>query len=85
MKILTREQLEKLNTKRLLTYKNRLLRVSDGNCSCRDSGCNHEPQQLLEDGTLIKSSPIWQETYKLVKVLLSTREHIERNLTDKND
>jgi hypothetical protein len=78
MKILTREQLEKLPTKRLLAYKSRLLRVSDGNCSCGCEGCDHEINQLLEDGVLIKSSPIWQQTYAAVKEILSTREHVER-------
>jgi hypothetical protein len=78
MKILSREEMEKLNTKRLLAYKNRLLRVSDGDCWCGDSGCNHERDALLEDGVFIKASPLWQETYKNVKEVLNTREHIQR-------
>lgn len=79
MKILTREEMEKLNTKRLLAYKNRLLRVGDGYCEkCGESGCEYVVKEPLEQGVLIKSSPIWQETYKAVKEILATREHIER-------
>ena len=70
--------MEKLNTKRLLAYKNRLLRVGDGYCEKCGDCCEYVIKELLEQGVLIKSSPIWQETYKAVKEVLATREHIER-------
>jgi len=79
MKILSRQEMEKLPTKRLLAYKNRLLRVSDGQCDCGDSGCDHTKNLLLEDGVLIKSSPLWQETYNTVKDILKGRDHIDRD------
>ena len=79
MKILSRQEMEKLPTKRLLAYKSRLLRVSDGNCWCGDCGCDHEREQLLKDGVFIKSSPQWQEIYNNVKEVLSTREHVVRS------
>jgi len=79
MKLLSREEMEKLPTKRLLAYKNRLLRVSSGQCDCGDSGCDFTRNQLLEDGVLIKSSPEWQATYTTCKELLATREHVERS------
>lgn len=78
MKLLSRGEMEKLPTKRLIAYKNRLLRVSDGTCDCGDSGCDHRRNLLLEEGVFIKSSPQWQELYKNVKEVLNTREHIQR-------
>lgn len=78
MKILSRQEMEKLPTKRLLAYKSRLLRVSDGQCDCGDSGCNHNRERLLEIGVFIKSSPQWKELYNTVKEILNTREHIIR-------
>lgn len=78
MKIISIQEMEKLPTKRLLAYKSRLLRVSDGKCYCGDWGCNHEREQLLKIGAFIKSSPQWQELYNNVKEVLSTREHIQR-------
>ena len=78
MKILSRQEIEKLPTKRLLSYKNRLLRVSDGTCDCGFSDCDHERERLLKEGAFIKSSPQWQELYNNVKEVLNTREHIVR-------
>ena len=62
MKILTREQLEALTTKRLLAYKNKLLKCHDEPASCSE---------------LAKSSPEWQELYATCKEILATREHVE--------
>lgn len=62
MKILSRQEIENLPTKRLLSYKNRLLRVSDGQCDCGDSGCDNERNRLLEIGVFIKSSPAMANT-----------------------
>lgn len=74
--------MEKLPTKRLLAYKNRLLQVDDCfTCWCGSRGCDHKLKQLLADGAFIKSSPEWQELYTNVKEVLSTREHVIR----KND
>jgi hypothetical protein len=77
MKILTRQEMEKLNTKRLLAYKNRLLKVRDAT-TCADSDCETEIKDLEATNALTKSSPIWIETYAAVKDILSTREHIEK-------
>lgn len=66
VKILTREQLEKLTTKRLLAYKNKLLKVPE------------EPNWDEANNTRInKLSKEWIDLYSLVKEILSKREHIE--------
>jgi hypothetical protein len=78
MKILSKLEMEKLPTKRLLSYKARLLRVGDGSCDCGSSGFDYTREMLLEDGVFIKSSPLWQELYANVKDVLNGREHIEK-------
>jgi hypothetical protein len=47
---LTKFQMERLTTARLLAYKNKLI---------------------------TKSHPSWQEAYKNIKEVLTTREHVE--------
>ena len=66
MKILSREQLEKLSTKRLLAYKSKMIQVPE-------NGNWDEPHARWN-----KSSPSWQSLYSLVKEILSTREHVEK-------
>ena len=61
--LLTPAQLEKMNTKRLLAYKKRLLK------------CHEQPASSSE---VAKSSPAWQTTYDAVRAILATREHIEK-------
>ena len=78
MKILSKQEMEKLPTKRLLAYKAMLLRVSDGKCDCGSSDCDYTREQLLKDGVLIKASPVWQDLYYNVKYILKGREHIEK-------
>ncbi len=60
---LSKEQMEKLTTKRLLAYKAKLMKT------------NEQPN---EDGTGIsKEHPLWKEAYKNIKEVLATREHVE--------
>jgi len=65
VKILTREQLEKLTTKRLLAYKNKLMDVHEGP--------NWDSDDVVR---LNKTSPEWKELYAIVKEILATREHV---------
>lgn len=81
MKILSREEMEKLSTKRLLAYKKKLLQVDDASrcwCGSSSGNCDYRQQELLKHGAFIKASPAWQELYKNVKEVLNTREHVER-------
>ncbi len=71
MNLLSREQLEKLTTKRLLAYKNKLMQV-------HDSGDWNDYCICFQNEHINKTSPVWQETYQNVKSVLATREHIER-------
>lgn len=75
MKILSKVELEKLPTKRLLAYKKKLLQVTDAKCSCgaHVGDCDLD----IPDG-FNKSSPIWGSTYNAVLEVLGTREHVER-------
>lgn len=60
----TREELQKMNTKRLLSYKTKLLKV-------------HETPDWDNPGGYSKQSKEWIEEYALVKELLNTRENIK--------
>jgi hypothetical protein len=75
MKFLSKEEMEKLPTKRLLAYKAKLLTVNDDFCWCGDRSCDIEKQ---DPNRFNKSHPTWQELYNNVKSVLNTREHIER-------
>lgn len=69
--LLNREQLEKLNTKRLIAYKNSLLRVIES------SGADiygDTPSPVYAS----KQSPEWLATMQAIREILSTREHVER-------
>ncbi len=72
LKILTKDQLEKLNTRRLLAYLHRLHRCCEDSCSYYDwdgPSYNHE---------VTKDSETWKEIHALVKSILATREHIPK-------
>jgi predicted heme/steroid binding protein len=63
VKILTREQLEKLTTKRLLAYKNKLMDVHEG--------------PNWDEGSyqgLNKTDEEWKSLYALVKEILAARK-----------
>lgn len=60
---LTEAQLQKLTTKRLLAYKNKLMIAVDGNSCSTDN--------------FYKNNPEWQQCYNTLKIILATREHIE--------
>lgn len=64
-KFLSKEELDKLTTKRLLAYKNSLMKVPE------------EPN-LENDDRMNKTRPEWKKQYHLVKSVLSTREHVEK-------
>ena len=61
--LLTKEAMEKLNTKRLLAYKASLLKV-------------HDLPNWDNDGELSKQSPEWIAAYDACKAILNTREHV---------
>lgn len=65
IKFLTKEELEKLTTKRLLAYKNKLMKCPEG--------YDWEPDSSYR---ITKQDPKWQEIYSLVKDILSKREHV---------
>ena len=71
---LTKQQMEKLSTKRLLAYKRQYLSYNPFYyCSiCGDCCCVETRNRNSED---IKS---WENAYQYLKDILSTREHIER-------
>jgi len=64
-KLLSREEMEKLNTRRLLSYRDKLL-------SYHDYPDHDDPTSIG------KSSPEWQEAYLNIREILSTREHVDR-------
>ena len=63
---LTKVQLQKLSTQRLLAYKNRLMKVHEA----PDCG-NLDESRQYRDG-------VWQSTYAAVKCILASREHVEK-------
>ena len=63
-KFLSREQLEKLTTKRLLAYKNKLMDFPE------------EPS--WDSSRMNKSEPEWKQVYSELKEILASREHIEK-------
>ena len=70
-KLLTREEMEKLTTERLLAYKKRLYRVPEG----------PSYEETIYQGTdygMHKQRPEWQETLRILKEVLASREHVDR-------
>jgi len=68
-KLLSREEMEKLSTKRLLAYKNSLYKYPEGP--------SYEEQHYGgKDYGLYKSHPNWQAAMKLAKEVLAERENI---------
>lgn len=65
IKILSKDQLEKLTTKRLLAYKNKLMDV-------------HDHPDWDYPGGFSKEHPDWQKLYTDVKDVFSKREHVEK-------
>lgn len=62
---LSKDEMLKLNTKRLLSYKKKLLSY-------------HEGPNWDSDGGIDKTNSLWQEAYKNVKEILASREHVEK-------
>jgi hypothetical protein len=63
MNLLSKEQMEKLTTQRLLVYKKSLMSVPE---------TSESPTKITKD------SPEWQAVYKSLKDILNTREHIDK-------
>ena len=63
---LTKEQLEKLTTKRLLAYKNKLMKYPETK--------NWDDP----NGRMSKEHQVWKNAYQDLKDVLSTRENIEK-------
>lgn len=66
MKLLTKKAMEKLTTARLLAYKDKLMQVPE----TADWADGDRSQITKEDYD-------WQYTYKILKHILSSREHVE--------
>lgn len=69
LKLLTRAQIEKLTTKRLLAYRDRLLSVHEGPNQPQYGACE-------KTNDLTKDSPEWKATYSACKEILGKREHV---------
>lgn len=66
---LTKEQMQKLNTKRLLAYKDKLMKFPEGpnwDLECHDR--------------MNKSKPEWKEAHANIKEVLASREHVKRKI-----
>lgn len=70
-KLLGQEQLEKLPTKRLLAYKNSLLRAVEG---VLPDIYGNQPSGLYAS----KQDKEWQLTMQTIRDILAEREHISR-------
>lgn len=68
-KILTREELEKLPTKRLLAYKSSLYKVPEG-------PSYDETMYGGKDYGLYKQHPEWKAAVNAVKLVLAEREDV---------
>ena len=72
-KLLTKEQFEKLNTKRLLTYKNKLMKYPN------DQGLDWADG---DNKVLCKTDDEWKDCNNALKKILALREHVERKSKD---
>jgi hypothetical protein len=63
--LLSKEQMEKLTTKRLLAYKTKLMSY-------------HETPDWDDPNSICKASNVWKETYANLKAVLATRENITK-------
>lgn len=68
-KFLTSEEMEKLTTKRLLAYRNKLYKVPEG-------PSHEETIYGGIDTQMHKCRPEWKEAVARVKVVLATRENV---------
>ena len=66
MNYLSTNEMEKLNTKRLLAYKTKLMKANDG-----------PDRDAVAADNFNKAHPDWQAAYENVKTVLNTREHVE--------
>jgi hypothetical protein len=70
-RLLTKHQMGKLTTPRLLAYRDRLLSVHEG----PDDSVRYEG---AADETLHKQRPEWKATYAECKRILAFRGHVEK-------
>ena len=69
-KFLSKEQMEKLTTSRLIKYLHSFL-------TYRDNGQHWDFDEIYERPELTKDSDLWKEHHRLIKSVLATREHVE--------
>ena len=62
---LSKDQMEKLTTKRLLAYKTKLMKY-------------HETPEWDDPDSISKSSNSWKEAYANLKSILATRENLKK-------
>lgn len=74
---LNKVQMEKLNTKRLLAYKSKLMTYPESGCENPLCDCHCDDVDCYPD-TMSKMRPEWKEAYKNIKEVLATREHVEK-------
>ena len=74
-KILSFEQLSKLNTKRLLAYLKNLNKCEE---SIALSDYDKFDMELDDNTIRFKESQKWKDTYQNVIYILNNREHIEQ-------
>lgn len=68
-KFLTREEMEKLTTKRLLAYRNSLYKYPEG-------PSHEETIYGGVDHQMHKQRPEWKEAVAVLKAVLTTRENV---------
>lgn len=70
--ILSKDQMERLTTKRLLAYRDSLLTWHET--------CHYDDDY---DESKCKAGQLWKATYATVKEVLAKREHVNRPTTGK--
>ena len=74
-RILSKEELEKKNTKELIGYLKKLRRCEESfDASDMDTNLDLIEKEVI----YFKQTEKWQTAYKLVKSILNEREHIEK-------
>jgi len=78
MNFLSKEQMHKLTTKRLLAYKKKLLSCNEGpNVERAFFGSGVLNITIDKEDNAHKESPEWKQAYAEAKAILATRENVE--------
>jgi hypothetical protein len=75
LSVISEEELEKKNTKALLSYLNKLHRCVE---SFSKSDMEIDPDLIETDNIYFKQTEKWKTAYKTVKSILETREHVKK-------